>query len=69
VPPVELFPESWHGEPMVALLVMYAGEAEEGERVLRPLRELGGAIADLSARMPYTVAQKVLDEDYPNGWR
>jgi FAD/FMN-containing dehydrogenase len=69
VPPMELFPERWHGEPMVALLDMYAGEAEEGERVLRPLRDLGGAIADLSARMPYTVAQKVLDEDYPNGWR
>jgi len=69
VPPVEVFPESWHGEPMVALLDLYAGEAEEGERVLRPLRDLGGAIADLSARMPYTVAQKVLDEDYPNGWR
>jgi FAD/FMN-containing dehydrogenase len=69
VPPVEMFPESWHGEPMVALLDMYAGEAEEGERVLRPLRDLGGAIADLSARMPYTEVQKVLDEDYPDGWR
>jgi len=48
---------------------MYAGEAEEGERALRPLRDLGGTIADLSARMPYTVAQSVLDEDYPDGWR
>src|ERR687885_1724007 len=68
VPPVEVFPERWHGEPYVALLAMYAGDAEEGERVLRPLRELGGAIADLSARMPYTQAQAILDEDYPNGW-
>jgi FAD/FMN-containing dehydrogenase len=38
-PPVEMFPESWHGEPMVALLAMYTGEAKEGERVLRPLRD------------------------------
>ena len=68
VPPVEVFPERWHGEPYVALLALYAGAAEEGERVLRPLRELGGAIADLSARMPYTQAQAILDEDYPNGW-
>jgi FAD/FMN-containing dehydrogenase len=68
VPSVELFPEWWHGEPYVALLAMYAGDAEEGERVLRPLRELGTPIADLSARMPYTEAQAVLDEDYPNGW-
>jgi FAD/FMN-containing dehydrogenase len=68
VPPVELFPERWHGEPFVAFLAMYVGEAEDGERVLRPLRELGGTIADLSARMPYTEAQAILDEDYPDGW-
>src|ERR671921_407143 len=36
-------------------LVVYVGDVEEGERVLRPLRELGGPIADLSARMPYSV--------------
>jgi FAD/FMN-containing dehydrogenase len=69
VPPVEIFPERWHGENMVALVAMYAGEAEEGERVLKPLRDLGGAIADISAQMPYTQAQSVLDEDYPDGWR
>lgn len=69
VPPLEIFPERWHGEPMVALVAMYAGDAEEGERVLKPLRDLGGAIADISARMPYTQAQSVLDEDYPDGWR
>jgi FAD/FMN-containing dehydrogenase len=69
VPAVEMFPERWHGEPMIAVAAMYAGEAAEGERVLRPLRELGGAIADLSARMPYTEAQSLFDEDYPDGWR
>jgi FAD/FMN-containing dehydrogenase len=69
VPAVEMFPERWHGEPMVAVAAMHTGEAEEGERVLRPLRELGGAIADLSARMPYTVAQSLFDEDYPDSWR
>src|SRR5215213_6172383 len=68
VPPVELFTERWHGEPFVAFLAMYLGDVEEGERVLRPLRELGGPIAELSARMPYTEAQAILDEDYPNGW-
>src|SRR5829696_8800728 len=68
VPSVEIFPERWHGEPFVAFLAMYVGDVEEGERVLRPLRELGGPIADLSARMPYTEAQAVLDEDYPSGW-
>jgi len=68
VPRDEIFPQSWHGEQFVALLAVHPGEVEEGERVLRPLRELGSPIVDLSARMPYTEAQKVLDEDYPDGW-
>ena len=68
VPRVDLFPEAWHGEQFVAILAMHPGGAEEGERALRPLRDLGAPIADLSARMPYTEAQKVLDEDYPDGW-
>ncbi len=69
VPHMEPFPEHWHGEPYVALLAMYAGDVEEGERVLRPLRNLGNPIADLSAPMPYTEVQSILDEDYPDGWR
>ena len=69
VPRAELFPEEWHGHPFAAVLAMYAGEAEEGERTLRPLRELGEPIADLSGRMSYTEAQQALDEDYPEGKR
>jgi FAD/FMN-containing dehydrogenase len=69
VPHDELFPEEWHGEQYVALLAMHPGEAEEGERVLQPLRELGEPIADLSGAMPYVEVQKLLDEDYPEGWR
>jgi FAD/FMN-containing dehydrogenase len=69
VPSVEDFPEEWHGEQYVALLAMYAGGVEEGEEALKPLRELGNPIADLSGPMPYTEAQKILDEDYPDGWR
>ena len=68
VPPVEDFPEEWHGEQYVALLAMYAGSVEDGEEALRPLRELGDPIADLSGPIPYTEAQKILDEDYPDGW-
>jgi FAD/FMN-containing dehydrogenase len=68
VPHDEIFPERWHGEQYVALLAMHPGEIEEGERALRPLRDLGAPIVDLSARMPYTEAQAILDEDYPDGW-
>jgi FAD/FMN-containing dehydrogenase len=69
VPHDEAFPEEWHGEQFVAILAMYAGEVEEGERALRPLRELGEPIVDFSGPMPYVEAQAVLDKDYPEGGR
>jgi FAD/FMN-containing dehydrogenase len=69
VPRDEAFPKEWHGEPFVAIAAPYAGPIEEGERALRPLRELGEPIADFSGPMPYVEVQKALDEDYPNGWR
>ena len=69
VPHDELFPEEWHGKPYAAILAMYSGSVEEGERVLQPLRDLGDPIADLSEPMPYTEAQKLLDDDYPEGGR
>jgi FAD/FMN-containing dehydrogenase len=69
VPHVDDFPEEWHGEQFVALLAMYVGPFEEGEKALRPLRDLGDPIADLSGPMPYVEAQKILDEDYPDGMR
>jgi FAD/FMN-containing dehydrogenase len=69
VPHDEMFPEERHGEQYVAVLAMYAGGVEEGERSLAPLRALGKPVADFSGRIPYVEAQKVLDEDYPDGGR
>jgi len=69
VPHDEIFPEEWHGKPYAAILAMYSGSVQEGEQVLKPLRDLGNPIADLSEPMPYVEVQKVLDEDYPEGWR
>ncbi|HEV8223654.1 MAG TPA: BBE domain-containing protein, partial [Rubrobacteraceae bacterium] len=63
------FPKDWHGEQFVAVLAMYSGEVEEGERVLAPLRELGEPIVDFSGPKPYVEAQAILDEDYPEGGR
>jgi FAD binding domain/Berberine and berberine like len=67
VPYTETFPSRWRGEPYVALMAMYDGDVEEGERVLHPLCDLGDPIADLSAAMPYTKVQTLLDKDHPNG--
>ena len=69
VPHADAFPEKAHGQPYVALAGVHPGPVSEGEKVLRPLRELGDPIVDLSQAMPYKDAQSLLDEDYPDGWR
>ena len=68
VPEAEDFPPESHGDPYIAFLAPYPGEVAEGERVVQPLRELGDPIVDLSGTMPWTEAQAILDEDYPDGW-
>ena len=67
VPDADLFPEDTHGLPYVAILAVHPGTVEEGAAAVAPLRALGEPIADLSGPMPYVDAQKLLDEDYPDG--
>jgi FAD/FMN-containing dehydrogenase len=69
VPAVDDFPAEWHGRQFVAAAALHPGDPAEGERVLQPLREIADPIADFSGTMPYTEAQALLDEDYPDGWR
>jgi FAD/FMN-containing dehydrogenase len=69
VPAAEDFPEELHGRPYVAILALHPGDPAAGEEALRPLRDLGEPMADLSAPMAYTEAQAVLDADYPDGGR
>ena len=65
VPPVPFLPEQMHGTPVVAIAPCYAGPIEEGEQVLRPLREFGPPLADLIQPMPYNVAQTMADILWP----
>ncbi|GAA1013195.1 FAD-binding oxidoreductase [Streptomyces thermogriseus] len=71
IPAVEAFPEAVHGKPFVALLAVSCaageGAAEEGERALRPLRQITEPLCDLSEAVSCVQAQTFLDEDYPDG--
>ncbi len=69
VPPVDDFPDEVHERPFVAVLALYAGSADEGERRLKPLRELAEPLADLSDRMQFVDVQQIYDADYPAGHR
>jgi len=61
------FPPELVGTPVVITAAVYAGPPEEGERVLRPLRELATPVMDLSAPLPFTAIQSAFDPFFPKG--
>jgi FAD/FMN-containing dehydrogenase len=66
-PAVPAVPEELHGKPIVALIVCYSGPIDEGQRVLRPLREFAAPAADTVVPKPYVAHQAMFDAAYPHG--
>ncbi|HEX6506591.1 MAG TPA: FAD-binding oxidoreductase [Chloroflexota bacterium] len=52
-PPLPFIPPEKVGTQVIAIGVTYAGDLDEGQRVVDPLRKLGTPIADAMAPMPY----------------
>lgn len=69
VPAVPDFPEAYHGKRVVILGAVYSGSVEEGERITRPLREMGTPLLDLSGPTPWTTLQQGFDSFFPAGQR
>jgi FAD/FMN-containing dehydrogenase len=61
------YPQEIWGARVMAVAGVWAGPAEEGERALRPLRELAKPLLDFSGRMPYCEVQKLYDGLFPKG--
>ena len=55
------------GAPACAMLSCYHGDLEEGERVVKPLREFGPPIDDQMKPMDYTFLQTMLDAGFTPG--
>ena len=68
IPPMDGFPPELHQRPVLILAAAHAGDAQEGEHVLQPLRELANPLLDLSATMPYATLQSAFDPFFPKGW-
>lgn len=66
-PPAPFLPTALHGQPIMALVVCYAGDVQEGKRVLQPLRDFGRPLADLIKVKPYMAHQTALDKGQPEG--
>lgn len=61
------FPEEYWGKKVYTMAAVYAGDADEGEKILQPLRELGDMAADFSGQMDYCEVQTLFDELMPAG--
>jgi FAD/FMN-containing dehydrogenase len=61
------FVTSPEGERVMAIFVSYNGAVEEGERILKPLREFGPPLADMIGPMTYVQVQRMMDDGFPAG--
>lgn len=67
-PPAPFVPPELQLQQAVGVIVCHAGAEAEGERLVRPFRDLGPEV-DLVGPMPYTEIQRLLDPTVPFGQR
>src|SRR5215203_2915539 len=63
-PPMPFLPPEAHGQLVIMALLCYAGEVDEGERVVAPFRALATPIVDMVKPMPYPEIYPPEEEDY-----
>jgi FAD/FMN-containing dehydrogenase len=66
-PPVDFVPPELHGRLVVAVVCCWAGDLEEGDKVIRPLRQFGSPVLDLCAPKPFVAHQAMFDPSFPHG--
>jgi FAD/FMN-containing dehydrogenase len=57
------------GQRAVFLFVVYVGPPEDGEKLLRPVREFGAPLDDMIGPTSYCALQQAYDADFPFGSR
>jgi FAD/FMN-containing dehydrogenase len=68
-PPLPFVPDELHGKRIVMVICCWAGDIEEGEKAVRPLREFGNPIADACTAMPFVALQEMFDPSFvPGRW-
>jgi len=67
VPEFDIFPKELHGRDAIMLSGVHCGTPQEGERFVKPLREFGELLFDLSGPKKYTEIQSTFDSPLPQG--
>jgi FAD/FMN-containing dehydrogenase len=68
LPEAPFVPQEWQGKRVIAIAGQFAGDLEEAEQLMKPLRGLK-PIVDLWQPMPYLAVQGLLDPGNPYGAR
>jgi len=66
--PLPFVPRELHGELVVIVVCCYAGPVDEGEEIVRPLRDVGTPVLDVCTPKPYLAHQAMFDASFPHGW-
>ena len=66
-PPLSFVPPELHGKLVVTVVCCYTGPVEEGEKVVRPLKEFGSPVLDLCVPKPFVDHQAMFDPSFPHG--
>jgi hypothetical protein len=67
-PALPFVPPDLVGKAVVGVVCCYAGSIEDGERVVRPLKELGSPAVDQCVPKPFVDNQAMFDPSFPHGW-
>jgi FAD/FMN-containing dehydrogenase len=66
-PPLSVVPPDLVGRPVIAVVACWAGDVEDGERFVRPLREFGTPALDLFEPKPFVAHQQFFDPSFVRG--
>jgi FAD/FMN-containing dehydrogenase len=66
-PPLPFVPAELHGKPVVVVACCWAGDIEEGERFIRPLKKFGSPVLDACVPKPFLTHQAMFDPSFPAG--
>src|ERR671930_1103295 len=68
-PPLPFVPDELHGKPVVMVIPCWAGDVEQGEKAVRPMKEYGKPVADVCTPKPYLTHQAMFDPSFvPGRW-
>lgn len=60
-PPLPFLPERVHGQEIIALALIYAGDPKQGEPLIEPLRKFGTPLGEHVGVQPYVAWQQAFD--------